>query len=542
MASEKQPRQRFVSISLRVVVFMCGGILMAVEIMGSRVLAPFFGSDIFVWGSLIGVVLAALSIGYYLGGIIADKVPRFSLLGAIIVAAGVYLLLLPLFGPSVCESARQNFEIAEHATPIPPLVACVILFLLPGILLGIVSPFAIKLAAKSLSTVGGVAGALYALSTLGSIIGTMLTSFVLNSYFRQQSIITALGAVLVAVGILALATEGYAGGYRLPAWILALVVLTGGALAFVPKPPALGLTYPTEYEVLEEAVSPYHQIMVVRSKVPGTASRWRCDLHFDKYIESGIYLNADGTAPAEPLEPATDYTDLLHLPMIFREPESVKRVLFIGGGGGVGPTTYLRDYRWVNVEVVEINREVVRLAQKYFAFTPEGERIHTHILDGRNFLRDTTNAYDVIIFDAFSTGGRPPFHLLTAECLKLARERLTEDGVVLTNIIGEVTGPRSRLFRSEFRTYCSVFGSGSCYAFRKSKEGGNIILLGTKFARRFDKETLVTQARSALNAGKIKIRLLPYYAEYYMSPADADLESVPVLTDDFAPVDMMVAY
>lgn len=531
-------REKLISVSLRVVVFLCGAVVMAVEIMGSRVLAPFFGSDIFVWGSLIGVVLLALSLGYYFGGKLADKIPRFAVLGGIILVAGFYLLALPFFSSGVCETVRKGTSFGGGASPIPPLVACLVLFLFPGVLLGTVSPFAIKLATRSLSTVGGVAGSLYALSTVGSILGTMATAFILVSVARTSVIIVSLGGVLVAVGLLAVVSEGYAGGSRTPLWLIALLLLSAGFLAWMKKP----LDYPVPQgenaTVVTTASSPYHNIVVVRSR--DYTGRWRLDLHFDKYIESAIYLNEEGNAPAEPFEAATDYTDLLHLPVVFRK--DIERVLFVGGGGGVAPTLFLKHYPEMKIDVVEIDPEVVRIAKKYFGFEPFNDRTRTFIMDGRNYIRQTRESYDLIIFDAFTTGGRPPFHLLTKECLELAYERVGPRGIVLSNIISDVRGKRSRLFRSEFKTYCEVFAREKVYIFPKQLRGGNIIIVGTKFQRRFDKSTLRERATRLRRDGILKFDTLPSYIDYAVAPSTVPVDDVPVLTDDYAPVDTMVTY
>lgn len=187
-------------MTLRIVVFGSGAVLMALEIVGSRILAPYFGSSVYVWGSLISIFLAALSAGYYLGGVAADRWPRTGALALALAAAGVLILALPVESRPILE-AFSTWDLGPRASP---LLASVVLFVLPSLLLGMTSPFAIKLAATDLATVGNTAGVLYAISTAGSIAGTLLTAFVLIPTMGVRAILYALGvALLVFSGLLA---------------------------------------------------------------------------------------------------------------------------------------------------------------------------------------------------------------------------------------------------------------------------------------------------------------------------------------------------
>jgi len=185
---------------LYAVVFMCGAILMALEIVGSRMLAPYFGNSIFVWGSLISVVLAALSLGYWLGGIMADRWPRFSVLAGLIAIPGVIIALLPFVYPGL----NRGIAASDMGSRLGPLVSCLLLFLVPSVFLGTVSPFAVRLQARAVASVGSTAGGLYAVSTAGSILGTLVTAFYLIAVLGVANIVHALGLalLLVAAGIL----------------------------------------------------------------------------------------------------------------------------------------------------------------------------------------------------------------------------------------------------------------------------------------------------------------------------------------------------
>jgi len=180
-------------VIISVIVFICGAVVMSFEILGSRVLAPNFGSSVFVWGSLISVFLTGLSAGYYLGGRIADRNPSSRKLGLMIIAPGVLFLTFPLYSAPITDW----IFIQDLGVRLSPLIASLVLFLLPSFFLGIVSPYTAKLMICSLHTSGKTIGTLYALSTFGSIIGTLVTSFYLITIAGVNALIMGQGALLI---------------------------------------------------------------------------------------------------------------------------------------------------------------------------------------------------------------------------------------------------------------------------------------------------------------------------------------------------------
>lgn len=182
---------------IKFVVFICGATVMSFEILGSRVLAPNFGSSVFVWGSLISVFLAGLSAGYYLGGSLADTNPSSRKLSLIVAAPGILLLAFPLYSGPISDLIFMK-DLGVRASP---LLASTVLFLVPSVFLGIVSPYTAKLMICSLHTSGKTIGTLYALSTCGSIIGTLATSFYLITVAGVNSLIMAHGILLIATAI-----------------------------------------------------------------------------------------------------------------------------------------------------------------------------------------------------------------------------------------------------------------------------------------------------------------------------------------------------
>ena len=175
-----------------------GAVLMGLEIVGSRILAPYFGNSVFVWGSLISLFLIALSVGYYFGGRVADRRPSRALLNGIVIAVAASMFVVAAIGGA---GVRRHPRGATSARSRGPFSPSAILFLLPSIGMGMVSPFAVRLATHTVASVGKTAGTLYALSTLGSIAGTMLTTFVLIPSIGAGAILKGLAAALLAAAI-----------------------------------------------------------------------------------------------------------------------------------------------------------------------------------------------------------------------------------------------------------------------------------------------------------------------------------------------------
>ncbi|MEW6603051.1 MAG: fused MFS/spermidine synthase [Nitrospirota bacterium] len=182
---------------IKFVVFICGAVVMSFEILGSRVLAPNFGSSVFVWGSLISVFLAGLSAGYYLGGRISDINPSSKKLSLMIIAPGILFLTFPLYSAPISDW----IFVKDLGVRISPLIASTVLFLIPSVFLGIVSPYTAKLMICSLRTSGKTIGTLYALSTFGSIIGTLITSFYLITIAGVNALIIGQGVLLIVCAI-----------------------------------------------------------------------------------------------------------------------------------------------------------------------------------------------------------------------------------------------------------------------------------------------------------------------------------------------------
>jgi len=558
--------QRLEAAALYTVVFICGAVLMSVEMVGARVLNPFFGSAIFVWGSLIGVVMVALAAGYYIGGTLADKKPSFAFLLAIIAGSGFFLLVLPSFAVGLCAEIDRLFPGPRGG----PLVASILLFLVPGVLMAMVSPFAVKLSARDLMSLGNVAGKLYALSTTGSIVGTLLTTFMLIPLIGTMQLIFVLGLTLVGLSAI-----GFAIIWRIkkitPIIAIALVLASGvTTLAAYPDGPGAEITqwYDRErpHELIFWADSAYHLILVTEQElyreIDTGKVRPRRVLRFNDRTQSAIYIDETvydrETDTLKKFESAVGYTDLLHLGLIFR-PDA-RRALFVGGGGGIGPTQFIRDYG-MEAEVIEIDPMVEHIARKYFHID---DRIVYHIGDGRREMKNLEGGYDVIVLDAYSSGGHIPAHLTTREFLELCRSKLAPGGVVVSNVISGLTTKTSEFYQSEYLTMMRA-GFPNVYTFpryptpEEQRQRGtsiddywrgrsiNIILVATQEEKRLSKPWILTKARSLMRRKEhpVVIKGFDEHADdlWESSRSSEDMlgefEYAIELTDDYCPVDVM---
>lgn len=507
---------------LKLLVFVSGAVLMGLEMAGSRILASHFGSSIYVWGSIIGVFLAALSAGYFAGGLAADRKPSFFLLNVLVLLAGCWLLLLPLYDNLICRGIRS----ANLGSRLEPLLATTILFGGPSILMGMVSPFAVRLSASAIDRIGNTAGRLYALSTLGSIVGTLVTAFWLIPMIGVHTILKALGLTLIAIAVIGLPKS------RATLPIMAPVVLVIFS-ALLIRPSAF-ISLRSDQHVRFESDSAYHHILVVDDDRTNLRL-----LRFNNHVQSIIDQKPPYDSPT--------YINSFELARIFKP--KLARVLFIGGGGAIGPRKFINQYPEVKVDLVEIDPVVVDVSRDYFHLAAD-PRLDIHVEDGRRFVRGASGRYDLVILDAFTIGGQIPFHLTTQEFMREIRDVLEPDGVFLANITSALEGPGSLILRSEYKTVASVFQS--VYLFPRptdqeriqvtppsSLTARNVILIALLGAGNWTPETVAGKAAMlAENGGVYSPTFLNDALHIHKNPVRID--DVPLLTDDYAPVDTMV--
>jgi spermidine synthase len=533
--------------AIGVAVFLSGAVLLGVEIAASRVLAPFFGNSLFVWGALIGVVLAGLSVGYWAGGALADRLPATQLLASVMGAGAGAVLAVPLLDDPVLEAVVRW----DPGPRLDPLLAAVLLFGAPSVLLAAVTPIAVRLRARSLARIGRTAGRLFSVSTAGSIAGTFATAFFLIPEFgTDQLLAVAAAALFVAVAVLSLSERMRvafvaallaAGGAGAAA--VALAPETGGKLSAAAAQnwsPLYRLHGPETYVDARDprAVVPRPDIRVVYrrdtqyhrlSVVEDADTRY---LRFDNSLQSAMYLD-------DPYRTRFRYTDFFDLGLAYNP--GAQDVLFIGLGAGSAEKRMWRDFPDLDLSVVELDPVVVDVARRFFEVPEDDPRLEISVGDGRRFLADDARRWDVIVIDAFFADAIP-FHLVTQEFLQLARSRLAPGGVVVTNVIGAIEGPGSKLFRSVYRTYRTVFPTVLVHPAILAGDRGdetfrNLILVATEGAapqRTFLLERWREIRRRAPGAPDLGKPILDRH------DAPIPIEDVPTLTDDYAPTDALL--
>jgi spermidine synthase len=535
---------------LKVVAFLCGAVLMSLEMAGVRVLNVYFGSTIYVWGAIIGIFLGSLSLGYWLGGRLADRAPRMSVLGGIVCSAGILTFLIPWISGPLC-SALVSVEGLDPR--LRAVVGSIILYAVPSVLMGMVSPFAVRLAARRVTRIGTVAGSLYSLSTLGSIVGTFLVSFVLTEVLGTKMIVWSIAVTLVLVSTLCLletlrarSVSALAAGCVLavPGWYAARV--PDVQLHFPEVADGRAIDGGPADEIIHSEESVYHAIHIVKGRELLTPRRSGRALlmMFNNQVESGILLDDSGEV-AMPLQTAAGYTRLLHLGVLFTEV-APRRTLVVGAGGGIAPQNFIEDYGDANerIDVVDIDPVVFELAREYFFYPREGESevIHSHVEDGRIYLTRNPDArWDYVILDAYSSGGRIPRHLITKEFFELLRERTTRDGVVVANVISATDGEMSRLYRAVFKTLDAVFPN--VYAFPRrgrTVRRQNILFVATNNPERLTSREIIRRYNRL--EGRLLKRPGLGGVVRGVNVVPPDTEEAPLLTDDFCPTDSMTSF
>jgi len=435
------------SSGLDAVVFVCGAVLMALEIAGGRLLSADYGGTVYAWGSIIAVILCGLSVGYYFGGSLSDKNPSRSLLALVIAAAALLVAAIPF-------AYRQSVPLFSGISSVfAPLAAVMLFFLLPSVLLGMVSPFAIKLRAKSLGGIGGTAGNLYAVSTLGSVLGTFLTTFVLVLWLPLSAIFFGLSACLFLVALLLWAKKPVGPIVALAAIVAIILFFAAGIGIGFAGQNAAQVEYGNA-AVFGENRAP-NPLPQGEANFSAESLYGRVEVRDESNGVRGLYI--DGGVMGEMLVadkfasvPAWEYFDFFEELALFA---GAGEVLKLGVGAGIVPTR-LSEKHGMGVDAVDINDKVLDAAQEYFGLSP-GKNLRLFNEDARVFVKRAEKKYGLIIMDAFKynrgTYSIPP-HLTTQEFFREAKERLVENGVFAMMVV-----KKGSFLDSEYATLKSVF-------------------------------------------------------------------------------------
>ena len=476
---------------LSVVVFIAGAATLATEIAASRLLAPFFGSSTVVWANIIGLTLLYLSAGYWIGGKWADRRPSPRLLGQIVLAAAVFIAVTPFVSRPVLELTLEGLDAVSVGAVVGSFFAALAIFAAPITLLGTVSPFAIRLSLSDVREAGSVAGRLYALSTIGSILGTFVAAIIAIPLIGTQRTMLASAVLLVFAAALLLGKRWQIG----TAAIAALFFIPVGAIK-----PTAGLLWESESSV---------QYVQIVERANGSRA---------------LQLN-EGVAVHSVWYPDSVLTGgewdmfLLVPPMLGR---LVTDVAIIGNAGGTISRAFAEFYPDVHIDGVEIDAKVSEAGRRFLGLAAN-PNLDVITADGRPYLALTDKTYDIIIVDAYR---QPyiPFYLSTREFFELVRERLNPGGVLALNVAA--TPDDVRLSRAIGSTVRSVFPQ----AWRWKPLRFNELMLG------FDEP--IASSDLLERAGDVAPELATLVPLFR-----SDVESVEIvgraLTDDRAPVEYL---
>ncbi|MBI4911518.1 MAG: fused MFS/spermidine synthase [Acidobacteria bacterium] len=490
-------------------VAVCGAAVMEVEVLGARMVGPWFGVSLFVWTALITVTLLSLALGYYLGGRLADARGSLRLLGGLVVLAGLLLLAVPFLRVPVLKASLQA-GLRGGA-----LLAALLLFAPCLTVLGTVTPFAVRLYIRDMRETGRTVGRLSALSTLGSFLGTVTTGFWLIPAFHVDQIASGSAFVLLLLGSTLLAWS-----LRMPALLLVAVPALGG----FPAPPLGRATLPdgTLAELVHRRGSFYGQVSVADYRF---GSRHHREMLIDGIVQGGV----DAT------NGLSIYPNTYVMETVARQRHpAAQRALVIG----LGPGLVVNRFADLGMggTVVDIDSRVVSVARDWFGFREGPFRVE--IADGRTFLGATEQRFDVVLLDAFSAEMEPA-NLVTREAFEGIRRLLNPGGLFLINTSAFTPGPgfENPALDSMLRTLDAVFPGAEAFFYPTRTEPGTP-----------RGNVLVAQLPGAAAGGGASLRALPVhefaqggleglFGNRYLPAPGSGI----VLTDAYAPLESMNA-
>jgi spermidine synthase len=502
-----------------IVAFVIGAIVMSFEMLGSRYLNPYFGSGIYTWAALISTVLAALTAGYFLGGFIADRTVSAAVLGMIVGVASIYLLMLPSFADAILRFVLNTVDDVRLGS----LYAALAIMFLPVMLLGVYSPFAIRLVLRATQRSGTVSGTVYGVSTGGSIAGTLGTTFFLIPTIGTRAITLWLGGVGICCGLFLLALDRLRLAKRSVRSTVGLVVFAIVVLAsncvwaddLIDENVRAQMLKHSDGRVAHLETE-YNDLFVDKhGSFLGLSSRYKGR---PDYIESMVDLKDPDTMPVP-------YNRIM--PVALAYPRETKRILMIGLGAGSISTYLGRAMPDAQIDVVELDPGVIAAGKEYFGLR-ETNKVRFIESDGRVYLNRHKDVYDLILLDAFRELG-VPFHMLTREFYALVKEHLAPGGAVASNVVAN-----TKLYLSTLVTLHAVFPTVDVYPAWSEPNETQAIAVAVS-APSPTPESLMQRARALQSEYRFRY---PLPALVSNRVSELYSKGAGVLTDDFAPADL----
>ncbi|MBF8272397.1 MAG: hypothetical protein HW380_1502 [Magnetococcales bacterium] len=502
-------RHRFFLPYLLFTTILCGGLVMVIEVLGSRVIGPVFGVSLFVWTSLITVTMVSLAIGYGLGGWLADRYPSPHTLYLLIFIAGVYCLLIPwIREPVLFFSLPMGLRFGA-------LTASALLFAFPLMLLGCVSPYVVRLVAHEIKHLGRTVGYLYAASTVGSVAGTVVTGFFLIALLGIDRIFFIVGVLLVLCCVGYFFMVGRWGIAFLGTMTLFAAMISGTAQA----KQSVVLENGSRATLVDHIESYYGSLRLINYTFDNKHTR---EMEIDGLFQGGIDVGS-GLATHQ------YFYYLQFLPRAYH-PKG-ENVLMVGLGAGLIPKWFAEH--GLEVTAIDIDANVVDFSRRYFNLPSS---VNVIIGDARHLLMTKTESYDYVLVDVFN-GDTTPSHLVSRQAFSLMAQRLSPMGVLAMNLIGWVDG-KDPAINAIVKTLSMIFDTVHVHPASMPEENdtiGNVILVAYNGPpRTMDTSVLQTEA-----VHPIAQHLVYNHLTRTVTIPRQHLESAPILDDDYNPVDFL---
>lgn len=494
--------------SLYFVVFISGMTSLGLEMAASRLLGNVFGSSNLVWASIIGLILIYLTVGYFVGGRLADRHPEPALFCKILIFAGFSGVIIPVIAQPILRFAADAFDLLNLGVLAGSFVSVMVLMLLPMILLGTASPFAIRLSMDDTASAGQVSGKIYAISTLGSFIGTFLPSLILIPLIGTYRTFVLFGTILIAIALFFLLKLQ---GWR-RSWLFLAIFVVSSVLLIVGS---LGRIKQSAGQVFE-GESAYNYIQVLQQD-----GYYMLRLNEGQGVHSVYKADQDNFfGPWEQFLVGPFFNDP---PFAVQE---VKSIGIVGLAAGTTARAATHVFGDIPIDGWEIDPQIINVGQKYFAMNEPN--LHVYAQDGRWGLEKSSRKYSLIAIDAY----RPPYippHLTTVEFFRIVYDHLDENGSVVINVgrslndrrlIDDMTATIKQVFPSVYVMDLPDTFNSMIFATRKPTRESNLLQNFIQLSQQPETSSLLLET---------------------MQISIANLQEVPdtgtVYTDDLAPIE-----
>lgn len=408
---------------LELIAFVAGFALMVFELAGARILAPGIGSSTYVWTSVIGIIIAALSLGYWIGGKVADRRGYMIDVARLCLLAALTVIWMMLQYHSVIAWVAEVFDDPR----MQGVIASLFLFAPTSFLLGMLSPYLAKLNVRSLTTTGQSVASLSALNSVGGIVGTFVAGFILFGYMGSHETLALVAVLMIAVSWLAAPTVQTRSRGILTALLIVTVLLSS-----VSSARALSIDTPSaRYEIQ--------------------------DVSGMRLLATGPYAAQSGIYTAQPDRLAFWYTQ--QIADVVAHAGSRGSILILGGGAFTLPQYLAHKYPSSAIDVVEIDPELATIARKHFGYD-DPKNVTMFFTDARTYVNQTDKQYDIVIVDVYGDA-HVPFTLLTREFGDRIQAITKPDGVVAANMIAGLGGQCAVLLSALDAPYARHFRHAS---------------------------------------------------------------------------------